>query len=147
MIIDEELYLEHYGVRGMHWGIRRDPKTGVRPIAKALNEGPAGRASKANVDRYEARRRARINLTPGQQKRLDSSVRVAQGKASVSDTLRVASHQSLVSIIRGHGLKGAAARDAEKFKARQKRLKNGKDVTKNILTRQGTYLFNFGGTK
>lgn len=35
MIIEEEVYLEHYGKKGMHWGIRnRIDKLGVRKKAK-----------------------------------------------------------------------------------------------------------------
>lgn len=51
MTTDEEVndFLEHYGVLGMHWGIRnefrRNPKTGVRPIAKKLDESRFGRAA------------------------------------------------------------------------------------------------------
>lgn len=50
-----EEFVEHFGVKGMHWGVRRDPDTGVRPIAKSLDEGPFGRAAKRNVDRHNAR--------------------------------------------------------------------------------------------
>jgi hypothetical protein len=39
VIIDEDVYLEHYGVRGMKWGVRRDQAASV---GKAV-----GRASKA----------------------------------------------------------------------------------------------------
>lgn len=28
MIVDEEVYLEHYGVKGMQWGVRKDRKSG-----------------------------------------------------------------------------------------------------------------------
>lgn len=30
MIIDEEVYLEHHGVKGQKWGVRNDPKFGSR---------------------------------------------------------------------------------------------------------------------
>lgn len=42
-LVDE--FFEHYGVRGMHWGIRRDEKTGVRPLAKTLNDSRLGKAA------------------------------------------------------------------------------------------------------
>ncbi len=29
MIIDEDIYLEHYGVRGMRWGVSNDRRGGV----------------------------------------------------------------------------------------------------------------------
>jgi len=47
-----EEFLEHYGVKGMHWGITRDPQTGVRPIAKSLDESRFGSAAKKNTQRY-----------------------------------------------------------------------------------------------
>lgn len=36
MIIDEDVFLEHYGIRGMHWGIRRSKeKTGITRVRSA----------------------------------------------------------------------------------------------------------------
>lgn len=58
MIIDEEDYvdyIEHVGVKGMKWGVRRNPKTGIRPIAKTLNDSRFGRAAQKNVDRHDRR--------------------------------------------------------------------------------------------
>lgn len=54
MITDEEIgsFLEHHGVRGMKWGVRRNKQTGVRPIAKTLNDSRLGKLSKRNVDRH-----------------------------------------------------------------------------------------------
>ncbi len=50
-----EDFMAHYGVKGMRWGVRRDPESGVRPIAKALDESWFGRAAKANVNRHMRR--------------------------------------------------------------------------------------------
>lgn len=47
-----EDFMAHYGVKGMRWGVRRDPETGVRPIAKALDESWFGRVANANANRY-----------------------------------------------------------------------------------------------
>ncbi len=47
-----EEFLEHYGVLGMHWGIRRDPKTGIRPLAKSLDESRLGKLAKSNAQRH-----------------------------------------------------------------------------------------------
>jgi hypothetical protein len=54
-----EEFLEHYGVKGMHWGIRRDPKTGIRPIAKSLDESRFGTAAKKNAQRHMDKQTAR----------------------------------------------------------------------------------------
>lgn len=48
-------FMAHYGVKGMHWGIRRDRETGVRPIAKAFDESVFGRLANANANRYMRR--------------------------------------------------------------------------------------------
>lgn len=53
--------LEHVGVKGMHWGVRRDPVTGVRPSAKALDESAFGKLAKANVNRYNAKKAAKAD--------------------------------------------------------------------------------------
>ena len=34
MIIEEDVYLEHFGVKGMHWGVRKEPKRSLSPTAK-----------------------------------------------------------------------------------------------------------------
>ena len=55
MILDEPAYLEHYGKKGMKWGVRRDPKTGVRPIANTLDKSKFGQAANRNAQRSMAR--------------------------------------------------------------------------------------------
>lgn len=30
MILDEEVYLEHFGVKGMKWGVRKNPYSGMK---------------------------------------------------------------------------------------------------------------------
>lgn len=52
-------FLEHHGVKGQKWGIRRDRKTGVRPLAKTLDESRFGKASKANAERHNAKKSSR----------------------------------------------------------------------------------------
>jgi hypothetical protein len=53
-----EEFLSHYGVKGMHWGIRRDPNTGVRPIAKALDSSRFGRMANANAEKRMSKQRS-----------------------------------------------------------------------------------------
>jgi hypothetical protein len=53
--IPVEDVIEHFGVKGMKWGVRRDEKTGVRPAAKALDESAFGRLAKANVRRHDSK--------------------------------------------------------------------------------------------
>ncbi len=52
-------FFEHHGVKGQKWGIRRNPKTGVRPIAQTLNDSAFGRQSQRNVDTHNRRAAAR----------------------------------------------------------------------------------------
>lgn len=54
-------FLAHYGVKGMKWGVRRNSDTGVRPIAKTLDESKFGRAANANAKRYMAKQAAKTN--------------------------------------------------------------------------------------
>ena len=56
-----EDFLEHHGIKGQRWGIRRDPKTGIRPIAKTLDKSRFGRAANANAQRSMKRSTARAD--------------------------------------------------------------------------------------
>lgn len=57
--VDElDTHLEHYGVKGMKWGVRRG-KDGVRPIARTLDNSRFGQAAKKNVARYESSKGAK----------------------------------------------------------------------------------------
>ena len=51
--------LAHYGVKGMRWGIRRDPVTGIRPIAQTLNDDAFGRLAQKSINRHNAAVRKR----------------------------------------------------------------------------------------
>jgi hypothetical protein len=62
MTDEVEDFLAHYGVKGMRWGVRRDPKTGARPIAVALNDSAFGRLARANNDRYNRNKTSRSRV-------------------------------------------------------------------------------------
>lgn len=118
MISDEDVdaFLAHYGVKGMRWGVRRDPKTGVRPIAKTLNEGRIGRASKANVDRHNAR----VN-----NRKLNKASRRADAKK----------HETEVETARERVRSGKSKRDVKQAKREYKQNKHeiGSREAKKIL--------------
>lgn len=82
-----------------------------------------------------------------QQKRLDMTKRVAEGKGSLGDRVRVAGAQSMISNIRGKNLKGAAARQVKDLENLKRRMDLGRTTTGDYLNRMGTIkLFNAGGT-
>lgn len=87
--ISYEDALAHFGVKGMKWGVRKDPKTGVRPIAKALDSSKFGALSKANVERHNHRKAMRT-LNKASKAR-DNAARVA---AIEGARARVSSGQS-----------------------------------------------------
>lgn len=64
MTVDIIEFLEHHGVRGQKWGIRRDRRTGVRPIARTLNDSAFGRLANANAQRYMNKQTARAIKHP-----------------------------------------------------------------------------------
>lgn len=86
MATDQEVddFLEHFGVKGMKWGVRRNPKTGARPIAKSLSRGPVGKLARANVNAHYARKRKRNNLTESQ-RRNRSRLKKAAGAIVLAD--------------------------------------------------------------
>lgn len=59
MILEEDVeFLEHYGVKGMKWGVRRG-SDGARPIAKTLAKSKFGKAAEKNVERHAQRQEKR----------------------------------------------------------------------------------------
>ena len=44
--------LEHHGVKGQKWGVRRNEKTGARPIAVTLNNSKFGQKSIARAEKH-----------------------------------------------------------------------------------------------
>ena len=82
-----------------------------------------------------------------QQKRLDMTKRVAEGRGSFKDKVRVASAQSAYSYGRsGGGLKNAAKLQVKDLENLKKRMDLGRTTTKDYFNRMGTIkIFNFGG--
>lgn len=76
-----EDFLEHYGKMGMHWGVRRNSETGVRPIAKTLNDSKFGKASNANAEKHMARQAAK----PKKVKITSSDIHQARARQSIRE--------------------------------------------------------------
>lgn len=91
MIIDEEVFLEHYGVKGMQWGVRRNRR------ANSLVKVGAGKGGKSEKVRA-ALTVGPIDLIKGRglkggagrkgMRQLQRNARVKAGEASVSDKLK-----------------------------------------------------------
>lgn len=73
--------LAHFGVKGMKWGVRRDPRTGARPISVALNSSRFGQAANKNAERYMAKQNRNAAEKAARPKKLTS----AQVKAEKAD--------------------------------------------------------------
>lgn len=82
--MDLEAFLAHHGVKGQRWGVRRDPKTGIRPIAKTLNDSSFGRATQRNIDRHNKAQSIRSNT------KLTGAEKVAVGASVVGTYLLTA---------------------------------------------------------
>lgn len=54
-------FLDHHGVKGQKWGVRRNRTTGVRPLAQTLNDSRFGRRAQKNVDTHNRRAGARAD--------------------------------------------------------------------------------------
>lgn len=78
------------------------------------------------------------------QRNLDRVSRVARGTASRSDKLHVLNKQSALSLVRGHGLTGAAKRDMQRLTAQKKLIQSGEATTRDLLSVHGAALFNMG---
>ena len=62
--ITREEALAHFGVAGMRWGVRRDPKTGIRPIAQTLNDSKFGQKSIQRAEAYATRKESKAGADP-----------------------------------------------------------------------------------
>lgn len=101
-----EDFLAHYGKPGMKWGVKR----GAMAVVNARQ----------------------VNA----QKNIDIRKRVAAGKGSKIDKLRVAATASPYDLVRQKGLAGASKKYLERTKKRQERLNKitkGNKVVENIL--------------
>lgn len=81
-------FLEHYGVKGMKWGVRRDSTTGVRPIAKTLNDSRFGRKANARAAKYGAKQDAKLKARQGRFKNGEETVKdilTSRGSTRISD--------------------------------------------------------------
>lgn len=76
--------------------------------------------------------------------RLKMTKRVASGKGDFTDKFVVAGRQSVISLLRNKGLKGAAAKEVFKLEASKKRLERGQGTVNDILRRNGLQLVNLG---
>ena len=126
--------LAHHGVAGMKWG-HRNGKTGVRPVAQALNDSKVGRAATGNVERHLARKAARTaaNGGPSKSKQRANEIRSARKNVKAD---RVA-YKSQASIVNATA-KGSEARvkgEKELAKMKTTMLKNPDRVTAVKLTR------------
>ena len=124
MIITEEKYIEHFGVQGMKWGVRRSMNKGS--VQKLRNKGLTGRQAKATV-RYQ-------NVVDRQK----MAATGRRGKVGVLNQLnnRAISNQRLsLGTIARHPLstKKAANLQLQKNEQLRKNILGGKAKVRNYL--------------
>jgi len=120
---DEEIdaYLEHHGVKGMHWGVRR---------ARITAEKNARAAS--GKERFGNRNQERA------QQKVDQFRRVASGKGTAGDKLYVGLFRTPVAdLLMGGGIKGGAQNVLRRDQKNQKKIVEGKKRVSDALSRFG----------
>jgi hypothetical protein len=100
MITDEEVgaFLEHYGVKGMKWGVRKD-KTGVRPIARSLSKSKFGDASRKNADRHNKRAAAKTAAIKEAKKQAKVQLPGNSNKADVKAASKMSKGEKVASFL------------------------------------------------
>jgi hypothetical protein len=100
-----EAFLEHHGIKGQRWGIKRNPKTGVRPLAKTFNN-KFGSIARKNVNAHYSRRRAikRFSNDPQRQKKFIGTAAVV----TVIGASLALGGSHITKILKEHGAKKAA---------------------------------------
>jgi len=95
VIIDESTYLEHFGKKGMKWGVRQTRKAQGRVdqfkrVAEGKGTGRDRRAVKAQTN-FRDRKKSKGGIENAAKKRLDSlansQAKMAVGKNKVSNML------------------------------------------------------------
>ena len=78
----DEILLEHFGVKGMHWGIRNE-KRQVRREARAKKFDTKARDIQSEIDKTRPFRKRKIaNLQEDKARALDNAQRKREGKLS-----------------------------------------------------------------
>lgn len=83
MIIDEEAYLEHYGVKGMKWGVRREAKRDFKAAKKIHKKG--GKGSRARYSETKAEIERKSKKDPAYAKAIRRQRRNSKYKMSTAD--------------------------------------------------------------
>lgn len=124
MILQEDVdFLEHYGKKGMKWGVR-----------KAASAKAGAKARSANSERFGNRN------NDVAQKRLNQIRRVASGKGSAADKFIVGfAKVPMQDLIVGGGLRGGAQVNLDRSAKIQKKVKAGRARTTDKLLRVGGY--------
>ena len=103
-------FLEHVGVKGMKWGVRRG-SDGVRPIARTLNDSSFGKFAQKNVDRHN------------------------QNKYGTSKVTKKDSASSEKYFKNREKSKSAAKQRDVDIKAARQRINSGKNVAQKLMNR------------
>lgn len=133
MIVEEEVYLEHFGVKGMRWGVRKDHRTEGEKIVSQLRTNAAmvnpsqkkfaKEANKATMKR--ARQRYRASPEGKAQRRKQIKLAAIGGAVAVG----VAGGVMAKSLMNQYG--------GVKLKAADAPLRRGNVVTRHLMHKTG----------
>lgn len=133
MEADVQAFLEHSGVKGMKWGIRKGPD-GVRPAAKALDESWFGRLSKKNTERYVNKK---MRKASGEKKRFED-LTPEEKKQHASDVKKMG--LGIAAVVIGAAATKLILSQHKSMKIKDvKTLKIGEETSKKILAQRKSY--------
>ena len=145
MIVDEDVYMAHYGKKGMKWGQRKSAAASLSTNAKTNGKDPypglSTKKAKSAGDKLptsSGKGKSR-DLSKLKEKQLQTAKRVAEGTGNKRDKAKVIVGANAIQLIMAKGsTKKVAQKQFSSLQGEKDRLASGKASSLDILRNAGT---------
>lgn len=137
LIPKKELYLEHHGVKGMRWGVRKQEDGGTAKTGSAGDDThgykpkkPGVRAGGTRLQVRKGKKKEGVGRLTGarldaNQRQLARNTRVSEGRGSVMDKAKVLATSGVGKAIVNGGLKELSKKNVASLTDRASRIEKG----------------------